>query len=604
MDGIAKTGESAPEGESYEGYHLSPFDPRKRLINLSPGPAPLPQPVVDALYQKKGVRTHQDVILATSDDREEQRVTDTCDLDTTSPHVSSAHSSNDSGAIPHGHLPFEISHRSPEFLSLKRETTERLRKFLEIPDTFEVLFVNGGGHGQFAAVPMNLIHDPSTDAIDYLVTGAWSNRAFTEAEKYAGEKLNNLQKISINVRNNSESCFCTTISDAGFTLYSNEGSAKIHQGTEIPRPRSDGSVSTTASSYGSPEDDVISVGSSAQAEEEDITAAKTAGSSVSSLERQAYTVCGGTHGYAYLCSNETVDGLEFRDFDESDISVPIPTHSSRPLVVDMCADLGTKRVDWSKIAVAFACFSKNLGLAGGTVCILDPTKLPDGILTQTQQDARHYGRFLPSILDWSKSIASESLLQTPNTSAIFALNELLKFYLDTKAVTEFNKIDGGSMALHPDGNEIGGGPMTLHPDEIVKLPPIDCMSYFMHQKAQLVYAFLDNPAFSWIRPQVPADTVLSRKLRSRVNIPFIIVEDVKADEEGEVGNGNDGAGSAPQMPLISRRQRFLEHCYRRNIVGLATATPFATNTLRVSLYCGVSVSDVQCLLAVWKQFVP
>lgn len=53
----------------------------------------------------------------------------------------------------------------------------------QIPDNYKVLFMQGGGTGQFSAVPLNLCSS-SEDAADYIVTGAWSSKAAKEAEKY------------------------------------------------------------------------------------------------------------------------------------------------------------------------------------------------------------------------------------------------------------------------------------------------------------------------------------------------------------------------------------------------------------------------------------
>jgi len=50
-----------------------------------------------------------------------------------------------------------------------------------------VLFLQGGGTGQFAAVPMNLIG--RTGKADYIVTGSWSSKALKEASKYGTANL-------------------------------------------------------------------------------------------------------------------------------------------------------------------------------------------------------------------------------------------------------------------------------------------------------------------------------------------------------------------------------------------------------------------------------
>lgn len=54
--------------------------------------------------------------------------------------------------------------------------------YRNIPDNYKVLFLQGGGTGQFAAVPLNLIG--RTGKADYIVTGSWSSKALKEAAKY------------------------------------------------------------------------------------------------------------------------------------------------------------------------------------------------------------------------------------------------------------------------------------------------------------------------------------------------------------------------------------------------------------------------------------
>ena len=54
----------------------------------------------------------------------------------------------------------------------------------DIPLNYKVLFLQGGGTGQFAAVPMNLINLKEHKKADYIITGSWSAKAAKEAEKY------------------------------------------------------------------------------------------------------------------------------------------------------------------------------------------------------------------------------------------------------------------------------------------------------------------------------------------------------------------------------------------------------------------------------------
>jgi phosphoserine aminotransferase len=76
-----------------------------------------------------------------------------------------------------------LSHRSPEFLNIRDHTTASVRRIMDIPDDYEVLFTHGGGHGQFAAVPLNLCCDKS-DVATYIVNGTWTERARDEALRY------------------------------------------------------------------------------------------------------------------------------------------------------------------------------------------------------------------------------------------------------------------------------------------------------------------------------------------------------------------------------------------------------------------------------------
>lgn len=76
----------------------------------------------------------------------------------------------------------EISHRSPAFQEIFDDAKERLKELLQIPDTHEVLFLQGGATMQFSMVPMNLMH--RTGRADYAVTGNFSGIAAKEAEKY------------------------------------------------------------------------------------------------------------------------------------------------------------------------------------------------------------------------------------------------------------------------------------------------------------------------------------------------------------------------------------------------------------------------------------
>ncbi|KAI6657367.1 hypothetical protein LOD99_115 [Oopsacas minuta] len=77
----------------------------------------------------------------------------------------------------------EISHRGKHYAQLNKETEKMVRDVMEIPDNYKVLFISGGGTGQFAGVPLNLMRGDQPKA-DYVITGTWSAKAAKEAEKY------------------------------------------------------------------------------------------------------------------------------------------------------------------------------------------------------------------------------------------------------------------------------------------------------------------------------------------------------------------------------------------------------------------------------------
>jgi phosphoserine aminotransferase len=77
----------------------------------------------------------------------------------------------------------EHSHRGKEYEKVHDEAIALLRKLLGIGDSHEVLFLQGGASQLFAQIPMNLLEEGSV--ADYVVTGAWSEKALAEARTVA-----------------------------------------------------------------------------------------------------------------------------------------------------------------------------------------------------------------------------------------------------------------------------------------------------------------------------------------------------------------------------------------------------------------------------------
>ena len=79
----------------------------------------------------------------------------------------------------------EMSHRSKMFQKIYDDAEADLRQLMGIPENYKVLFIQGGATVQFSMIPMNLMKN---GAADYIVTGAWSKKAFKEAQKYGDVK--------------------------------------------------------------------------------------------------------------------------------------------------------------------------------------------------------------------------------------------------------------------------------------------------------------------------------------------------------------------------------------------------------------------------------
>ncbi len=76
----------------------------------------------------------------------------------------------------------EMSHRGPAFTELAEQAESDFRELLQVPENYRVFFMHGGATMQFSAVPLNLLGDKTS--ADYVETGAWSTKAIDEARKY------------------------------------------------------------------------------------------------------------------------------------------------------------------------------------------------------------------------------------------------------------------------------------------------------------------------------------------------------------------------------------------------------------------------------------
>jgi len=113
--------------------------------------------------------------------------------------------------------------------------------------------------------------------------------------------------------------------------------------------------------------------------------------------------------YAYICSNETIQGVQF---------AAEPDVAGAPLVCDSSSDFLHRPLPISKYGLLYACAQKNAGPAGVTVVIIR-----DDLLKRSQDS-------LPGYLNYSHHVKEDSLYNTPPTFAIYLMKLVLEWLKD------------------------------------------------------------------------------------------------------------------------------------------------------------------------------
>jgi phosphoserine aminotransferase len=75
----------------------------------------------------------------------------------------------------------EISHRSDVFTAINESAQNGIRELLNVPNNYQILFLQGGASLQFSMIPMNFLG--KGEIADYIVTGAWGEKAIVEAKR-------------------------------------------------------------------------------------------------------------------------------------------------------------------------------------------------------------------------------------------------------------------------------------------------------------------------------------------------------------------------------------------------------------------------------------
>ncbi len=110
--------------------------------------------------------------------------------------------------------------------------------------------------------------------------------------------------------------------------------------------------------------------------------------------------------YVHLTSNETIGGVQFKQFpDTGDI----------PLIVDMSSDILSRPLDMSQFGMIYAGAQKNLGPSGVTVVIA------------REELVNNSPKHIPTIFRYDTHLSNGSLYNTPPSFAIYMVNEVLKW---------------------------------------------------------------------------------------------------------------------------------------------------------------------------------
>jgi phosphoserine aminotransferase len=89
----------------------------------------------------------------------------------------------------------EMSHRGSEFMGIHAQALADLRELLHVPANYKILFMQGGGLGENAIVPLNLMRGHTHQSAglphqaDIVVTGVWSEKSYQEAQRYGQMSL-------------------------------------------------------------------------------------------------------------------------------------------------------------------------------------------------------------------------------------------------------------------------------------------------------------------------------------------------------------------------------------------------------------------------------
>lgn len=277
----------------------------------------------------------------------------------------------------------EISHRSPTATQVLSDTKAAMTELLNIPDSHEILFMHGGGSGEFSAVVFNMV-------------AFWVEKRRRLAEKECNGDANQvLERVRAEVRNDLRLDYLVT---GSWSLKASQEAAKLLQ----PLGGHPVNVATDAREQNGGKFGVIP-------------------------SEDTWQLTPNDCAFVYYCDNETVDGVEFPQLPEILASQATKGDAATPIVADMSSNFLSRKVDVSKYAVIFGGAQKNIGITDVTLVIVRK----DILATQPPASFLHaVGVWSPPVvLSWPVIAKNNSLYNTLPIFSIWIAGEVMRSLL-------------------------------------------------------------------------------------------------------------------------------------------------------------------------------
>jgi phosphoserine aminotransferase len=140
--------------------------------------------------------------------------------------------------------------------------------------------------------------------------------------------------------------------------------------------------------------------------------------------------------YVHLCSNNTIEGTQFKSF---------PLTGDTPLVCDMSSDILARPIDVSKFGLIFAGAQKNIGPAGVTLVII------------RKDLAERAAKNQPTLMQYRSHIQAGSRYNTPPTFGIYICGLVMDWLKARGGVTAMEKANTEKASLIYDVLDRSGG---------------------------------------------------------------------------------------------------------------------------------------------------